>query len=341
MSLICRPKPPEKITWKSEFDGVLSSHVCGILVVELLKFLAFERHQLPAPFDQIKGQVRQKRIERPPCIPGMPTERIEPVEIENCDAVSNAKGKVTKVHKKLPVVERKRLKAVQHMDEILQNVELTFKNFSNIEQVLIILGSTPVSPKESFLIRLPHPGFYEGRLLSAKSCKSELFRKLVSCDLFSDLKQLSSTNFMVFILAPRNSGLKWFQPKFSFKMPTRGHLFEFSLVSTGKLCNPEITQASLCDLELSGIEPLEKSQNMDSSERESTLNKLEFDIDNLEKLDLEASPDDNGTKLEESLLNNASLNCGDSELVWFQAPISMRGFKIKNKKHNGADDIWG
>jgi transcriptional regulatory protein LevR len=61
MSSICRRKKPEKITWQSEFDGVLSSSVCGKLIIELLKFLAFERHQLPAPFDQIKEQVKLKQ----------------------------------------------------------------------------------------------------------------------------------------------------------------------------------------------------------------------------------------------------------------------------------------
>jgi hypothetical protein len=256
------------------------------------------------------------------------------------DGKGNNVGR-NRMHKKPPLDEKKRQKAIEQMDEILQNVEQAFKNLSNIEQVMVILGSTPVSPKESFLIRLPSPGCYEGRLLSANSCKRDLFRKLVSCDLFSDLKQLGSTNFMVFIQAPRDSGLKWFQPRLSFKIPTRGQLFEFSLICTSKLFDPEITQASLCDFELSGIEPLEKTQDINSHDRA-----LDDSLyDNFDKFDLssnlEEPADEHKDNLEEYLLDNAASSCVDSELVWFQAPISMRGFKIKNKKLGIKDDIWG
>ena len=61
LTRFCVRKPPQTVYWQAEFDGVLQSGVRSALVEELIKFIAFERRQLPATFDSLKYQEDEKR----------------------------------------------------------------------------------------------------------------------------------------------------------------------------------------------------------------------------------------------------------------------------------------
>ena len=61
----CRAKrqDDEKKCLDVEFDGILESSVRAILVIEMIKYIVYQRQQIPLPFDQIKRDVEETQLE--------------------------------------------------------------------------------------------------------------------------------------------------------------------------------------------------------------------------------------------------------------------------------------
>ena len=54
-----RKKVPEPRTCEFTFDGGLESSVRGGLIVELVKYILYERQQIPDPYDAIVTEIKQ------------------------------------------------------------------------------------------------------------------------------------------------------------------------------------------------------------------------------------------------------------------------------------------
>ncbi len=162
---------------------------------------------------------------------------------------------------------KKRQAAVLGLENICENLTQVLEHGHAISEVLIVLGSTPVSPKELYRIKLP-VGVYDGLVSNFINSKSKLFRKLVTSDLFDDVKELTcSVNVMVLVRAPRecNFGSVKMLPKPAFKIPKRGTHFVITLKSKGRLINEELSRMGDSEFEVSGVESLLDQSDMENA----------------------------------------------------------------------------
>lgn len=150
------------------------------------------------------------------------------------------------------------IKAVGNLDQIFDMISQAFEMCPEIRSILILFGTTPISPKESYLLTMPilHPEFDN---LSVKNSVKTLFRQIITQDVLGNAKNLSPTNMIVMINAPRNSGITWFLPKPTFKLPVRGRRHVFNLNCKHPHPADHSIVCSDGKAEISGIEPLESS----------------------------------------------------------------------------------
>ena len=150
------------------------------------------------------------------------------------------------------------------LDQLFQQTLTAFETCPEIQQALLLLGSTPVTPKECYLIQLPHicP---EADNMSLKSSKHALFRHLVAEQVLSRDTALGPTNLYVVLCAPRSAALHGFVPKTTFKLPTRGHCLTLNMMcNQPSFCSQDLTMDDT-EVEISGIEPLERSSFSDAA----------------------------------------------------------------------------
>jgi hypothetical protein len=152
-------------------------------------------------------------------------------------------------------------KLITSLEDIFKKLVETFEVCPEIRQILILLGGTVLSPKESYLISFPpyHP---ESNNVSSKFCVRYFLRELISQDLVGKLKDIRITNAIIMVKAPQDSGITWFLPKPNFTIPVRGEQFCFNLISE---LTPD-SEVFIHDLtydehevEISGIEPFDVS----------------------------------------------------------------------------------
>ena len=157
---------------------------------------------------------------------------------------------------------------VSSLDQLLSDVLEAFAVCPEIQQALILLGSSPVTPKESYIIKLP--GICpEADNISLKSSKQALFRHLVAEQVLSSDAALGPTSMYVILRAPQSASLSGFLPKTSFKLPVRGYSLTLNMFcNQPSFCSQDLT---LDDdtVEISGIEPLEQSSVTDVSSSQS------------------------------------------------------------------------
>lgn len=257
-------------------------------------------------------------------------------------------------------------KAVCGLDEIFSHIIQAFDNCPEIRQVIFILGSTHVSPKESYLINLPtlnRNTDTDG--LPVKTCIKSLFRQLIMQDILENSKPIGTTNLIVLISAPRDSGIEWFLPKPIFKPPERGVQYVLNLNCKEVILSGHDLSKDDCEIEISGIELLELSE-MDASMEEIGTGNFDISVDNMledyykEKntigtptiQNLECSG--NTTLLNPSKLVEMEENSEDSmqdvadegiyslcdqEFMWFQAPFYIKGFKDRSSRQASSTDM--
>lgn len=219
------------------------------------------------------------------------------------------------------------------------NVLTGFDVCPEIQEILVVLGSTIVSPKETYLISMPLM-CPESDGLPLKVCVKSLFKQIITQDIIQDLKKTSCTKLHVLVKAHRHCGLPWFLPKPMYKPSTRGqhcHInFESRSLST-TIGQHDLTQDEI-DVEISGIEPFNISDLNDislSSMSESSQCTSATDIGSVGLSTLSTL---NATDCDISASSTAiSTNQGsisevnEPEYIWFQAPINVKGYRAKHK----------
>lgn len=139
-------------------------------------------------------------------------------------------------------------------------------SYGTVKEIMVILGSTPVTPKEVYRICFPL-GFYEGRILTYKESTSMLFRKLVTSEFFTDLSSLRScSKVFVMFLAPRDQPAVIANdsvvPKLNYKVPVRGSQMVMEFTCTAPVASAELSKIEESDVNLSGVEPLDAFYNL-------------------------------------------------------------------------------
>lgn len=186
---------------KVEIDFVLGNGNCNenkaTLVIECIKYLLYERHQLPATVDQI----------------------LRSSEAESAENPKNAKRADIK----------KRTQLLKDLKCLFQNLQELFMSTS-VCSALLIFGSTAVSPKESYEIQfssstnsISDPFYSPTVEFNSNRISRKFLRKLVMNEKLREFKEIPSTPLLVFVQVPRSAQTTWFRPKLSFKVPWKSN----------------------------------------------------------------------------------------------------------------------
>ncbi|XP_019636730.1 PREDICTED: MAD2L1-binding protein-like [Branchiostoma belcheri] len=243
-----------------KIDGLVAPQVCCRLTSELLKYLLYERQQIPLPYEQIKFDLNRDETARQD---------------------TKGKGITPKLKRSkslFPSSERKRCKhVVDCMEELLPHLEDLF-SLTFVPQVLILIGATAVSPKDAYILNFTDAlTTSKENSLSAKSCIRSLLREMVTKDFLPISSMPPITNTLLLVKAHRDCGLDWFVPKLTYKLGSRGQQYDISLVGTA---HPGLEQVHV---------------------------------------------EEQGPK---------------DDYIWYQAPISIKGYKEKSVRAAKPEDIW-
>ena len=280
--------------------------------------------------------------------------------------------KKTAPHNKLQL--KKMEDALAKVEETVRQVKLAFECCPEIRQVVVILGATPVSPKEIYLIQFP-PLSPEADNLPSKECIKSLFRQLMIHDPLGQIKAVPLTNTTVLLNAPRHSSFTWFLPKALYKIPDRGFQFHFNLCSYVDVIGSQDLSKDFSVIDLSGFEPLglsvmdspmSEERSVSSSECSASLSAeyvcidsdhdIEIVGDN-ESLDItpknltvDSLTSDNTCDMSQEQKDLRSVDevtdtdegiysLTESDYIWFQSPVAVKGFKQKFSKHLNSNDL--
>ncbi|XP_046571061.1 MAD2L1-binding protein-like [Haliotis rubra] len=290
------------------FDAGVHSNVRAVIANELLKYFMYERQQIPMPFDHLKKEALAK-------------SKTTTSSIEETTVLTTVRQKRKCFYGSME--EKKRTRLISCVMEVMDQVEAAFITCPEVKQVLITMGGTVISPRESFLINLP-PLSPEADLVSLKSSVKSLFRQLITHDLLGGVKPISPTHISVLLYAPRDSGIQWFVPKPIFKRPVRGRQFEYNMKCRHHNVGSHDLSCDVSEIEISGIEPLDSSVLSDVDMNDCVL-----------KSCLSASYPATALYTGDSQMDT----CRPSEtvvssslepdMIWFQAPVMVKGYKDK------------
>ncbi|KAL3873481.1 hypothetical protein ACJMK2_036591 [Sinanodonta woodiana] len=321
----------DKSTINFCFDGGLMSNIRAALITELVKYILYERQQIPMPYESVKQELKQ--LEN---------------NIENREPGSKKKRLYSKLEMK------KAEEVIHNTDEICIQLGNAFDTCPEIKSVLILIGATTASPKEIYMISLP-PLNPEANNVSYQSCIKTLFRQLITDDVFSCSKEISPTNVTVLLQAPRDSGIKWFLPKSMFKVPQRGMQYHFNFTCLYKdpvYYNHNLSQ-DLDEVEISGIEPLDKSVLEKSFMVTSTEEIYEsFDLviqkpssdsffshsSFLQKMQASQSmsspfqEESTDIPMHDMVRDEGIPSASNEDFIWFQSPLVIKGYKDKSSR---------
>ena len=205
----------------------------------------------------------------------------------------------------------KKTAMISLLETILQQLESTFNLAHSVQEVVILLGSTIVTPKETYTITFP-TAMYEGKLLSLQQAKSCLFRKLVTNPCWTEVPEMKATKMYIFVFAARDDGLSrlGLKPQLAFKKPTKGRIFNINLDCKCAEVSPELSRLGDTEFEISGVEPFDTS---DIVENDTTgqLSAANFNGD-----------------LHDRMESNSHYA---QDFIWYQLPVVVHGLKTKSK----------
>ncbi|XP_002741347.1 MAD2L1-binding protein-like [Saccoglossus kowalevskii] len=174
-------------------NGHVPPHLQCRLVTETVKFLMYQREQIPMPYEHLKQQIAlQEQKER----------------------------------KRLSLETKKCLQTLSNIDELFKNLERVFE-IAQVTRILILFGSTAVSPKEIYILNLNRLHHHDAvSRVNTKAGVQSLMRTLITNGPLSEVDTLVPTSTIVLLEAHRDSALSWFRPKVTYKLPIRGKRFE-------------------------------------------------------------------------------------------------------------------
>lgn len=208
-----KPKP---LNFHYAFEESIDNVTMATVVKELVKHLLFMKDQIPMPVDLLKCTYKQ-------------TDE-------------------THVRKNRPSTLKK-LKFVDNLNSVLDSLKMCFTLYK-VQKVAMLLGSTVVSPKETFLI------LCETELLNGDTIDNGVVRKLMRTIVTSDqlnehIYGIPAQNVHILISLKEPFSLtpetNTFCPKTNFVLPQKGktHVFNFGYRSIINECDSEGTLLGL------------------------------------------------------------------------------------------------
>ncbi|XP_056410590.1 MAD2L1-binding protein [Hyla sarda] len=187
------------------FPGLVTRESCCRFTCELLKHILHQRHQLPLPYEQL---------------------------LLFCQGQQAADVSVRRTIKETSDA-RHCQRTLSDLAELMSQLDAFF-TLTPVPRVLLLLGGSPVSPKELYVIDMEGIQVGNGeQSLSPRPCLRQLFRSLFLADPFSDLRSSGLLSLVLMVQGHRDCATDWFQPKLNYKVPTRGHSLTIKLSSSG------------------------------------------------------------------------------------------------------------
>ena len=284
---------------------------------EIVKYVLYTKSQIPQPYDQlVKDKPLQEQTRKAAASLQEDGDRKPPV-----------------IHGQAKRLQDRVKKLQQHI-ACIQSTCLDAG--SSIQEMVVILGATLVSPKEVYRVKI-ESGLVTGSaaVLAQDNLTRYVVRSLVSIGLEANAHSISPTNCFVLFFAPRSSkfGTAAF-PRMSFKVVPRGshvclHLnLDGSINSKdGNYC--QVTQ----DPEQSGrrVKIGDRLADKQTVHKEETVTEAKLDLP--------------------CLMERLSLDEGEGQkddYIWFQLATVFQGFRELPVKSNyeenwseaGNSDIW-
>ncbi|XP_076366567.1 MAD2L1-binding protein-like [Tachypleus tridentatus] len=208
-----------------EFKELVHQQTFGKLSVELIKYILYQREQIPLPFVQLKRWVTDESEKE---------NSTKPIGSAESNRRLCTNIKLNQDIKQSELIRNKKMRKaksfLESCEEVFNSVLLTVgENQSdfNLQQILVCLGGTPITPKEVYIIRLPHQPTCKHCIHSTpksfRSCMTRLFKEMISTEGFLSSSKLSPTQCTIMLQVLRKNPLpKNMEPKLYFKIPFRG-----------------------------------------------------------------------------------------------------------------------
>ncbi|XP_049877535.1 uncharacterized protein LOC126374839 [Pectinophora gossypiella] len=166
------------ITIDLNIGDQLTSISCGHVVVEFIKFIAYQRLQIPYSYQWLKQIVNKRKMSED-------DNRTEGLQSERHYRITST--------------------ALENLDFILKSLLQEISSASMPEEVCIVLGATPITCKEVYRLLLPtmchKPQCHSSHIANDQKIQRNVFQALVTSEELSQafFKPLPPTNTYVFI----------------------------------------------------------------------------------------------------------------------------------------------
>ena len=272
-----RKEKPAGISFNYTFDHPLSMLEINNVLKELLKYTMFWRYQIPYTYLSLKAEYDAEMSKGPS------TKRRTKIVKLKSDFVENFEN------------------ILRDLDEILKR---------DVLQIVLIFGSTVISPKETVLIELDDysskcPQIDDEDVTVRKAVRrtcQQFLRRVVVGEDFQRTAELRPTKVHVLFSGTRGSFSDFrsgvFVPKLNFRLSSRGLLHRLDLKVVGNL----------------------------TASPSTVINEEEISL----------SPD---TKLS-SGMESLQLESNEEELVWFMANTQLKGFVEPCSKTSSDSIDW-
>jgi len=201
------------VTFEYKFDKVESKEVIQECLLELIKHVIFMRQQVPYPIITLENHYVMEKKKW------------------NQDCTGSFNSKAYRAWRKLEAF-------VETFQAVADSIRNIINGTISVQKVVVILGSTIFTPKESIMIDCDTGGVHSNNLesgLKSKSCK-KLLRTLIVENIFSSLKDLPPQKIFILICVdkslPEFDKSEIFLPCRNFKGVTRGVTHTFNLRTT-------------------------------------------------------------------------------------------------------------
>jgi hypothetical protein len=239
------------------------------LIEKIFKFLLTQRSQLPLSYEKVKQEVGKQEF-----------NDINRYKIKNFNLINDFLFK---------------------FDEIFLNLNEYFsktsKNGLEINKILIIIGGSLVTPKESYYLNLNSNSRKSSCVVvDDESFTRQFFRSIFTFLQTIDFKEITASQIYFLFETERSEAIKWFLPKLNYIPPLKGKQIHITIEDVSYNMteyydneNDDFQELSFNNdqnHDISGIEPLNQ-----------TLERLDLNVNSRE------------------------------DLIWYQSPIVLKGVK--------------
>ncbi|XP_047004770.1 MAD2L1-binding protein isoform X1 [Schistocerca americana] len=190
----------------------------SVIVIKTIKYILYQRQQIPFTYEFLMDlALKGKAV--------LNDSKIK----EGAGRGVHFRDVRTQWKKYQKIVE-----SFEMLEEIFKNVRQELDQCNNhlVPEVMIVLGSTPMSPKEVYRIILPqHSRISSTSDIAPKTNIFHMFRGIMTCEELQNFvtKSLSTTNTYLFVKKRAGLNSPWLLPKRLYEPPNMGQHIIFSL----------------------------------------------------------------------------------------------------------------